>query len=204
MTRRLTIAAALAGCGLMIPLAIAAGSGDGPAATPARAAAKPQAGPAGTAPSRVADQRRRAKPLPGLPGYTAGFERWLRLNKKPIPPDSADSRTIGFDAHRSVKNVYVNRGRAKLTRPNGRQRLPYPPGTILVKTGRTGSTITLVAIMRKIKGFDPRHGNWQFVEYKRSRADQRFTTSASLRDGTCWGCHATVAKDDWVFTALDR
>jgi hypothetical protein len=133
-----------------------------------------------------------------------GIERWLRLNKKPIPPDSADSRTIGFDAHRSVKNVYVNRGRAKLTRPNGRQRLPYPPGTILVKTGRTGSTVTLVAIMRKIKGFDPRHGDWQFVEYKRSSADQRFTTSASLRDGTCWGCHATVAKDDWVFTALDR
>jgi hypothetical protein len=30
-----------------------------------------------------------------------------------------------------------------------------------------------------------------------------FATEPRLRDATCWGCHATVADDDWVFTSFD-
>jgi hypothetical protein len=145
-----------------------------------------------------------AAPLPGLPADTGGYRDWDRLNSVPIPPDSPDSRNIGFDAHRSVKNVHVNVGRDSLTRADGSQRLPYPDGTILVKEGRTDGTVTLIAIMRKITGVDPEHGDWEFVEYTRDSADESFSTSASLRDGTCWGCHASVANDDWVFTALER
>lgn len=141
--------------------------------------------------------------LPGLPAYTAGFQRWLRLNAEPIPPDSADSQIAGFDAHRSTKQVYVNRTRAQITGPGGAQRLPYPDGTILLKTGTTGDTITLIAVMRKIAGSDPEHGDWQFIEWKRDSAGESFATDASLQDATCWGCHGLVEEDDWVFTGLE-
>jgi hypothetical protein len=103
-----------------------------------------------------------------------------------------------------VKNVYVNVGREALTRADGTQRLPYPDGTILVKEASTDGEVTLIAIMRKISGVDPEHGDWQFVEYKRDGANEPFATSDALRDATCWSCHASVADDDWVFTALER
>lgn len=202
-------AAALVAIGLTVAVAACGGDGDdadAPATAPAPSTrAEPTPEVATTAPAVT--ERAPAplpKPLPGLPADTAGFDSWDRLNTAPIPPDSADSRTVGFDAHRSVKNVYVNVGRDVLTRPDGSQRLPYPDGTILVKEGSTDGTVTLIAIMRKITGVDPEHGDWEFVEYLRDSADQPFTTSAALRDGTCWGCHASVVDDDWVFTALER
>jgi hypothetical protein len=105
---------------------------------------------------------------------------------------------VGFDAHSSTKDVHVSVPRERL-RPGG----DFPVGTILVKAGRTGGEITLAAIMRKIQGVDPAHGDWEFVEYKRSSADARFTTSASLTGETCWGCHQIAQDTDWVFTPLD-
>lgn len=159
--------------------------------------------PAETAPPPRPRPRPRPQALPGLPGYTAGFQRWLRLNAEPIPPDSADSRVVGFDAHRSTKQVYVNRTRAQLTGPGGAQRLPYPDGTIILKTGSSGDTITLIAVMRKIAGSDPAHGDWKFIEWKRASADEPFATDAGLQDATCWGCHDLAADDDWVFTGLE-
>lgn len=57
-------------------------------------------------------------PLSGLPAYTAGFDSWTRLNKRPIPPRSSDP-------HLGTKNVYVNQARRRIA-PGGRQRYPYP------------------------------------------------------------------------------
>jgi hypothetical protein len=169
-------------------------TGAGPSA-PAAAPAAPQA-------RTAAPRRARPRPLPGLPRYTAGFQRWDRLNDRPIPPDSAQTRRVGFDAHRGTKNVYVNRRRARMTRADGSQRFPYPDGTILVKAARNGAYIGLVAIMRKIQGTDPAHGDWEYVEYKRDGAGERFSTSASLTGATCWGCHGIAEDTDWVFTPL--
>lgn len=170
------------------------GAGAGTATTARTAAATTTGGP---------PPRARPRPLPGLPRYTAGFQRWTRLNARPIPPDSAQTRRVGFDAHRGTKNVYVNRRRARLTRADGAQRLPYPAGTILVKAARNGGYVSLVAIMRKIQGADPAHGDWRFVEYTRQSPRERFTTSASLTGATCWDCHGIAEDADWVFTPLD-
>ncbi len=136
--------------------------------------------------------------LPGLPAFTAGFQAWDRLNAEPIPPNSAQTQRVGFDAHSSTKDVYVSVPRERLTRGGD-----FPVGTILVKAGRVGGEITLAAIMRKIQGVDPAHGDWEFVEYKRSGDDAPFTTSASLTGATCWGCHQIAQDTDWVFTPLD-
>jgi hypothetical protein len=133
----------------------------------------------------------------GLPAYVAGYERWLRLNAEPIPPRPAG------DAHFGTKDVYVNRTREDIS-TGGVQRFPYPDGAIVVKTAtRPGADfVHLVAIMRKRRGSDPAHGDWEFVEYARSSAADRFDPIA--RDGVCWGCHAMARNtSDWVFTLLE-
>jgi Cytochrome P460 len=128
--------------------------------------------------------------LPGLPRDIDSFQRWPRLSFKPLPDR-------GGTAHQGVKQVYVNKRRSVLA-PRGKQRFPYPAGTIVVKTASTGGVITLVAIGRKLKGFDRAHGDWQFVEYKRSSSGQRFTEIS--RGAICYSCHVGAKRTDWIFT----
>jgi Cytochrome P460 len=135
-------------------------------------------------------------PLLGLPQFTAGFDTWTRLNAQTIPPDSPQTERVGTDAHRGLKNVYVN-----VPRDAARTR-PFPDGTIVVKAVTVSDRLALIATMRKIAGSDPTHGNWRFVEYI-ANSQGRFATSPGLQDGTCWGCHSTATSTDWVFTPTD-
>jgi hypothetical protein len=136
-------------------------------------------------------------PLPGLPAETAGFMRWERLNRAPIPPDSAQARRVGVDAHRGAKNVYVRVPRG------GRAGAPFPDGTVVVKAaGEDPRRPTLVAVMRKVAGADPEHGDWRFAEYTRAAPGERF--GDPLTGAVCWGCHAIAADTDWVFTTRGR
>ena len=194
--RRIAAVTLAAGMGLV---AAACGGGDERAG---EARPEPTAGaatataptPTQTAPAAPPRPRR----LPGLPAFTAGFQGWDRLNAEPIPPDSAQTRRVGFDAHRGTKNVYVSVPRERLT-PGGE----FPEGTILVKAARTDGVMTLAAIMRKIQGVDPAHGDWEFTEYKRESADAAFATSSALTGPLCWSCHQIAEGTDWVFTPLD-
>lgn len=131
-----------------------------------------------------------AAALPGLPRDITGFERWTKLNFKPLP-------NRGGSAHPGVKQVYVNKKRSVIA-PRGKQKFPYPNGTIIVKTASTGDVITLVAIARKKKGFDKAHADWQFVEYTRSGESESFDEIA--RGQVCYSCHVGAKKTDWVFT----
>lgn len=133
--------------------------------------------------------------LPGLPNDVAGYEKWLKLNAKPIPPR-------GGDAHNGTKNVYVNQTRATIA-PGGQQKFPYPEGSIVVKeANRPGKDfIGLIAIMRKVKGIDPAHNNWMFVEYVRDGKDEAFGEIA--RGAICWGCHVGAKDTDYVWTLLE-
>jgi Cytochrome P460 len=166
-------------------------------AAPATSVPATSAPPATTAPEPAPAPPPPPKTLAGLPAFTAGFQRWDRLNAQPIPPDSRQSQRVGFDAHRGTKNVYVSVPRDRLTRGG-----EFPNGTTIVKAARNGGVITLAAIMRKIQGVDPAHGDWEFVEYKRGSADTAFATDPSLTGATCWGCHQIAEDTDWVFTQL--
>jgi hypothetical protein len=200
--QRRRAAALVLAAGLALGLA-ACGDGDGagggyggaPATTEAPATTAP---PATIAPEPAPKPAPEPRALAGLPAFTAGFQGWDRLNAEPIPPDSPQTQRVGFDAHRGTKDVYVSVPRERLS-PGGE----FPVGTILVKAARTDGVITLAATMRKIQGVDPAHGDWEFVEYKRSGADAAFATSASLTGQTCWGCHQIAEDTDWVFTPLD-
>jgi len=128
------------------------------------------------------------KPLSGLPAFTAGYDGWLKLNRKPIPPRQS------ADAHSGTKNVYASRKR----RTGG----SFPNGTILVKDAvRPGKDfIGLIAVMRKERGLDRDHNDWRFVEYTRDSAGARFAATAS--DAVCWSCHMGAQQTDyvWIYT----
>jgi hypothetical protein len=179
--------AAVAAVALAGGLAACGGGDDEPAG--AGPPARTSTAPATTGPPRTAPPPPRPLPLPGLPRHTAGFESWERLNARPIPPDSAQTRRVGFDAHRSFKDVHVN-----------------PAGTVIVKAGRAapGGDVVLVAVMRRVLGSDPEHGDWEFVEYKRSGGGEPFTTGPGLTGEVCWSCHAVARETDWVFTPRER
>lgn len=124
-----------------------------------------------------------AKALPGLPGYTSGYKSWFRINRKPIPP-----RPSG-DAHFGRKQVYASK------RSRGGR---YPVGTVIVKEVTRGGVVSVVAVMRKIRGFSPRNNDWQMIEYSRSSARSRFAVLAQGQ--ICYACHVQARKNDYVFT----
>lgn len=130
--------------------------------------------------------RQAATPLPGLPSYVAGYRSWRRLNRRPITPSSSP--------HPGIHNVYVSKS------PSTKGGIKYPYGSIVVKEGHAPgkALIDLIAIMRKTKGADPKHGDWKWAEYTRSSATEKFSVIGS--GPTCWGCHGLVAKRDWVYT----
>jgi Cytochrome P460 len=125
------------------------------------------------------------KAPPGVPGFVAGYRSWTKLNDAPIPPRDADP-------HNGTKNVYASRKQ----RADGR----YPAGTVVVKeAARPGADfIGLIAVMRKVRGADPAHRNWVFVEYTRDARGQRFQEIAS--GAVCWSCHLGALDNDYVFT----
>jgi Cytochrome P460 len=146
-------------------------------ATAAAAAATLVAG------ATVAQGGSEARPLPGLPAYTAGYKSWFKVNRRPIPP-----RPSG-DAHPGTKNVYASR------RIRGNR---YPVGTVIVKEVTRGGVVSIVAVMRKIRGFSPRNNDWQMIEYSRSSARARFGVLAQGR--ICYACHDGARRNDFVFT----
>ena len=124
-----------------------------------------------------------ARPLPGLPAYTAGYSGWFKVNRRPIPP-----RASG-DAHHGTKNVYASK------RIRGSR---YPAGTVIVKDVRRGGVVTVVAVMRKLRGFSPRNNDWEMIEYVRSSPRARFGVLAQGR--ICYACHSGARRNDFVFT----
>lgn len=123
--------------------------------------------------------------LPGIPKIYQPYKSWTKVNAKPIPNKGGP--------HPGVKNVYSSRRKAGAK---------YPYGTLIVKEGLTTSGgkrfVSLIAAMRKVRGTDPRHGDWKFTEWTRSSPKARFSLLA--KDATCWSCHALAKRNDWVYT----
>jgi hypothetical protein len=124
-------------------------------------------------------------PFPGIPAYVAGYKRWQKLNRSPVRGGSA--------AHRGTKNVYVSK-------PLRRGQKRYPAGTIIVKEGVNPgeSFVSLIAVSRKIKGFNPRHNDWQMIEWTRESGSAKFSEVA--RGQICYSCHVGARSRDYVWT----
>jgi hypothetical protein len=171
-------------------LALAACGGESESAPERATASEPVTStePAPPTTETTARPKPNPKPLPGLPRYTAGYEDWVKLTRKPIPP-----RASG-DAHLGTKMVYSSKP------PRGNA--DFPNGTIIVKEAvRPGKDfLGLIAVMRKEQGADPAHNDWRFVEFTRDDRRDRFSETAS--GAICWTCHMGAAKTDyvWIYT----
>ena len=113
----------------------------------------------------------------GLPAYTNGYQKWPKLNRKPIRG--------GSPAHAGVTNVYASKKRV------GRK---VPNGTVVVKSiansGDRPSRPGQVAVMRKL------NGKWRYVEYELSGPRYGVLAQGAL----CSSCHAQAKSTDYVFT----
>jgi len=124
-------------------------------------------------------------PFPGVPSYIAGYKRWQKLNRSPVRG--------GSSAHGGTKNIYVSK-------PLRRGQKRYAVGTIIVKEAVNPGErfVHLIAVMRKIKGFNPRHNDWQMIEWTRDSGAGRFSEVA--RGQICYSCHVGARSRDYVWT----
>jgi hypothetical protein len=171
---------------LLLALLAAAGCG-GEAASDTTLGAPTTPAPQPTTTQPPATTTHEPRALPGLPSYTAAYRSWPKVNRNPIPPRA------GGDAHLGTKNVFASKRRR-----GGR----FPEGTILVKEAvRPGKDfLGLIAMMRKRRGSDPAHNDWQFLEF--TREARRAPFSLTARDEVCWSCHMGAEKTDyvWIYT----
>jgi hypothetical protein len=144
----------------------------------------------GTGPTQPSNSPAAKAPFPGVPAYLAGYKRWPKHNRRAIPPRTPDP-------HDSSKQIYVSK-------PLKRGQKRYAVGTIIVKEGSEPGTkfVKLIAIMRKVRGFNGQHNDWQMIEWSRGSAGQRFTEVA--RGQICYSCHVGARSRDYVWFRPQR
>lgn len=128
----------------------------------------------------------------------AGYLGWTELTAGP----TADLQGLG-SAHPGDKRIWASPQRDALT-DGTTQTFPYPAGTVIVKEARTGSAVTLVALMEKTGTADPANGGWRYVEYTRQTGNAPYV-KVGLPESGCAGCHSnanTRQETDWVFWSL--
>ena len=120
------------------------------------------------------------------------YADWVRLNPQ---------KNFITSAHPTAKDVYVNEAGAEaaLTRT-----FPFPEGSELVKESTDTETLTVFVItaMRKVAGFDPGNGDWQYGMFERGE-DGAFG-GTWIETGTdmhtmCVSCHVGAAQTDYAF-----
>jgi hypothetical protein len=121
-----------------------------------------------------------------------GYFSWTRLNPQ---------RNFIQSAHAAPKDVYVNDVGAESASTRS---FPFPEGSVLVKeiTDEETMTIAMLPSMRKVAGFDPDNGDWQYAMFER-QDDGSFAGEWLAADHEmhqmCVGCHTGAADNDYAF-----
>ena len=120
------------------------------------------------------------------------YADWVRLNPQ---------KNFITSAHPTAKDVYVNEigAEAALTRS-----FPFPAGSELVKESIDTDTLSVFVItaMRKVPGFDPANGDWQYGMFERMDDGSfggMWAEVGSDMHLMCVSCHTQVADNDYAF-----
>ena len=120
------------------------------------------------------------------------YADWTRLNPQ---------KNFIQSAHPTAKDVYVNAvGRdAALERA-----FPFPEGSELVKESVDVDTLTITVLtaMRKVAGFDPANGDWQYGMFERMDDGSfggMWAEAGAEMHLMCVGCHTGAASSDYAF-----
>jgi len=128
----------------------------------------------------------------GLPGELAGYINWSRANADRV-------NTPG--AHPASKDIYFNTPVARAVR-DGKFVYPFAEGTIIVKERTDPATLTVTTLytMRKVAGFDPATGNWQYGVFERKGSGSfQGAWFGAAQQQMCVGCHVQAKNQDYVF-----
>jgi hypothetical protein len=124
----------------------------------------------------------------GRPDYA----EWTRLNPQ---------KNFITSAHPTAKDVYVNDAGSAAALERS---FPFPEGSELVKESTDVDTlmVSVITAMRKVAGFDPANGDWQYGMFE--RMDDGSFGGMWADVGTemhqmCVGCHTGAAETDYAF-----
>ena len=178
----------LAGCGR--------GNGDGSAAPPA-------------SPWKIPDQ------YSGLIGdYRKDWTGLTNLEYSGLHWKQNIAIYVNKDSERYVQNyleyvrVYVERDiDEEEAGKNGFE--PYSPGTIFLKENylpqetRPGKAMTMTAMIKREKGYDPAANDWQFIQWDpEGRVLLDGNSGNAPTQAMCIKCHANMAERDFVFSTF--
>jgi hypothetical protein len=120
------------------------------------------------------------------------YADWVRLNPQ---------KNFITSAHPTAKDVYVNEVGAQAAQNRS---FPFPECSELVKESIDTETLSVFVItaMRKVAGFDPANGDWQYGMFE--RADDGTFGGMWIETGTdmhqmCVSCHTGAADTDYAF-----
>lgn len=125
-----------------------------------------------------------------LPSEVADYLNWQRANPQ---------KSFEASAHPVAKDIYYNDTAAETLMS---QSFPYPEGSIFVKERMDPDTLSVTTIyaMRKVAGFDPDNGDWQYAVFERQEGGSFSSDWFSAESQTmCVGCHSGAAEKDYTF-----
>lgn len=126
----------------------------------------------------------------GLPDEVASYLNWQRANSQ---------KSFEQSAHPVAKDIYYNADAAQTLMSMS---FPYSEGAVLLKERMDPETLMVSTIygMRKVAGFDPANGDWQYAVFEREGSGQFVgdwmeASSAAM----CVGCHTGAKDKDYTF-----
>ncbi len=126
----------------------------------------------------------------GLPAEVADYFTWERANPQ---------KDLEKSAHPLVKDIYIDELAAQSALEAS---FPYSEGSTLIKERMDPETlqVTTLYAMRKVAGFDPENGNWQYAEFARENTGAFGGGWLSAENaGMCVGCHVKAKETDYTF-----
>ncbi len=127
----------------------------------------------------------------GLPDDLAGYLSWHRGNSQ---------KSFAESAHPIAKDIYFNDTAAETVMSKN---FPYAEGTVFLKERTDIETLMVSTIygMRKVAGFDPANGDWQYAVFEREGSSGKFMGGWMESSGSamCIGCHTTSKDKDYTF-----
>jgi len=125
----------------------------------------------------------------GLPGGVAAYFTWERANAQ---------KSFEESAHPVAKDIYMNELAAETARASS---FPYAEGSTFIKERMDPETlqVTTLYAMRKVAGFDPDNGNWQYAVFEREAGTFGGGWMSAENAGMCVGCHVDAADTDYTF-----
>jgi hypothetical protein len=126
----------------------------------------------------------------GLAEDLAGYLGWTRANAQ---------KSFEPSAHPVAKDIYYNDAAAESVQAGT---FPHAEGSTFVKETLEPTTlhVAVITAMRKVAGFNPEGGDWQYGMFER-QDDGSFAGGWMDVEGAamCMGCHVSAADQDYTF-----